>query len=100
MIDYPERSVKDLIEEDKRPFALRRIVASLCCGLRLVYDENEEKYVHPLMYPLQLIIICVFPAIVLVSITASAEDTLTSAIIGGAITLVLTLLLQGTSYFM
>jgi hypothetical protein len=49
--------------------------------------------VHPLMYLLQLIIICVFPAIVLVSLAASAEDILTSAIIGGVITFVLTLLL-------
>ena len=49
---YPERSVKDLIEEDKRPFALRRILATLCCGLRIVYDENEERYVNWLMYPL------------------------------------------------
>jgi hypothetical protein len=85
--------VKDLIEEDKRPFALRRIVASLCCGLRLVYDEIEEKYVNPLMYPLQLILACVYPAIVLVSITASTDDFLVSVIIAASVTFLLTLIL-------
>ena len=50
-MDYPERNATDLIEEDKRLFAVRRICATFFGGMRCVYDEESEQYISPLMYP-------------------------------------------------
>ena len=50
-IDYPERDVKDLIEEDKRPFGLRRLLTTTFGGFRCVYDEEESIWVNKFLYP-------------------------------------------------
>ena len=39
VIDYPERDPLDLIEEDKRPYARRKLLATCCGGFRTVVDE-------------------------------------------------------------
>lgn len=47
--DYKERSPLDLIEEDKRPFAFRKLLSTFLGGLRVVYNESEQKSIHPIL---------------------------------------------------
>ena len=63
---YPERDPFDLIEEDKRPFARRKLLSTCCGGFRTVYDEVTAQPVHPGLLALQILIYLFFPVIVIV----------------------------------
>ena len=63
---YDERSPLDLIEEDKRPFARRKLLATCCGGCRTVYDEVTAKPIHPGLYALQILIYLFYPVMILV----------------------------------
>ena len=66
--DYPERDPLDLIEEDKRPFARRKLLATCCGGIRTVYDEVTAQSIHPALYVLQILTYAFFPGIILLSV--------------------------------
>ena len=59
--EYPERDPLDLIDEDKRPFARRRVCQTWCGGFRTVYDDYEEMALHPGLHIVQIIIMLVPP---------------------------------------
>ena len=63
---YPERDPFDLIEEDKRPFARRKLLATCCGGCRTVHDEVTAQPLHPGLYALQILIYLFFPVMVTV----------------------------------
>jgi len=63
--EYPARLPKDLIDEDKRPFVTRRLIATLFGGIRFVYDENEQEYIHWSLYIFQLLIYVFMPGLIL-----------------------------------
>ena len=64
--EYPERDPLDLIEEDKRPFARRKLTSTCCGGCRTVYDEVTAKTLHPGLFVMQLLIYLFFPGVILV----------------------------------
>lgn len=64
--EYPERDPFDLIDEDKRPYARRKLLATCCGGFRTVYDEVTAKSIHPALYVLQFLIYLFFPGMILV----------------------------------
>ena len=64
--EYPERDPFDLIDEDKRPYARRKLTATCCGGFRTVYDEVTAKSVHPALFALQILIYLFFPGMILV----------------------------------
>jgi hypothetical protein len=63
--DYKERSPLDLIEEDKRPYAIRKLLSTFLGGARIVYNETSQKYIHPLLYFTQLFNYLQFPIVCL-----------------------------------
>ncbi len=63
---YDERDPLDLIEEDKRPFARRKLLATCCGGCRTVYDEVTARPIHPGLYALQILIYLFYPGMILV----------------------------------
>lgn len=71
--EYPERDPLDLIEEDKRPFVRRKLVATCCGGFRYVYDEVTAKTIHPGLIVLQILLYLFLPGVILV-ITQVAMD--------------------------
>ena len=68
--DYPERDPLDLIEEDKRPFARRKLLATCCGGYRTVYDEVTAQGLHPVLYALQILTYAFYPGLTLLAIGA------------------------------
>lgn len=64
--DYPERDPLDLIEEDKRPFARRKLLATCCGGYRTVYDEVTAQSLHPGLHVLQILIYCFLPVLIII----------------------------------
>ena len=64
--EYPERDPLDLIEEDKRPFARRKLIQTCCGGCRIVYDEVTAKTLHPGLFVMQILIYLFFPGVILV----------------------------------
>ena len=92
VVDYPERDVKDLIEEDKRPFGLRRILTTVFGGFRCVYDEEESIWINKFLYPVQIILYLLIPSIVLMSI-ALFTDMTQALIFSGIASLVIAALL-------
>ena len=56
----------DLIDEDKRPYARRKLLATCCGGCRTVYDEVTAQSIHPVLYLLQILIYLFFPALILI----------------------------------
>ena len=64
-VDYPERHPNDLIDEDKRPYAKRRLIQTLAGGLRIVYDETGAKSIHPILYLAQAFVYLEIPICVI-----------------------------------
>jgi len=63
--DYPERDPLDLIEEDKRPFARRKLVSTCCGGFRTVYDEVTAQTLHPALFPIQILTYLFYPGLIM-----------------------------------
>ena len=80
-IDYPERDVKDLIEEDKRPFAVRRVITTLLGGFRCVYDEEESVWINKCLYPAQIILYLLIPGIIVLTVFGNPTNLKTAVII-------------------
>ena len=101
--DYPERDPLDLIEEDKRPFARRKLLATCCGGIRTVYDEVTAQSIHPALYFLQILTYAFYPGLILLSngaIFTDADQRMASAYFVAAISFVVCAILQGISYKM
>jgi hypothetical protein len=64
-IEYPERNPLDLIEEDKRPFARRKLSQTCCGGCRTVYDEVTGERVHIGLFLVQILTYIFVPGIIL-----------------------------------
>ena len=64
--EYPERDPLDLIEEDKRPFARRKLLATCCGGCRTVYDEVTARTIHPGLFVMQILIYLFYPVLIIV----------------------------------
>ena len=100
---YPERDPFDLIEEDKRPFARRKLLSTCCGGFRTVYDEVTAQPLHPGLYALQILIYLFFPVIVTVfGLVAMPEKNMrmeACAIVAG-IALLVCCIVHGISFNM
>lgn len=73
--DYPERDPLDLIEEDKRPFARRKLLATCCGGYRTVYDEVTAQGIHPALYALQILTYGFYPGLILLCVASLFPDS-------------------------
>lgn len=65
-IEYPERNPLDLIEEDKRPFARRKLIQTCCGGCRTVYDEVTGTQLHIGLFLVQILTYIFTPGIVII----------------------------------
>lgn len=65
-VDYPERDPLDLIEEDKRPFAKRKLLQTCCGGCRVVHDEVTAESVSGVLLGVQILTYIFIPGIVAV----------------------------------
>lgn len=82
-IEYPERDPLDLIEEDKRPFARRKLLATCCGGYRTVYDEVTAQSLHPALLAIQFLTYMFFPGLIMLSIGVLWPDQ--NRMIGGTL---------------
>ena len=100
--DYPERSPLDLIDEDKRPFARRRILATVLGGWRSTYDEVDETTIHWALFPIQILVYLLFPAVFyfIAGLDEKSYDNTLKSSISATIAFMIVALLQTISYLL
>lgn len=98
-VDYPERDPLDLIDEDKRPFARRRICQTWCGGFRTVYDDIDEIRLHPGLLIVQLLIMLI-PPLATYLITVMISDCQTASLVAAIAAFIVVGMLQTISYMM
>ena len=96
--EYRERSPLDLIDEDKRPFARRRILATYLGGLRTTYDETSEEAIPPLLYVGQALIYLFCPILFGV-LGIAVPDRYTASLVAAGVAAIVLDLLVFCSYF-
>ena len=102
-IEYPERDPMDLIEENKRPFARRKLCATCCGGIRFVYDEVTAQGIHPALYLMQFLEYLFFPGVIVLfglAIWPDKNDRMEACAVVAALAFVLCSILHGISYRM
>lgn len=98
--NYSERPFKDLVDEEKRPFVIRRIASTLLGGYRFVYDEADDDSTLPIhLHLLQILIYAIIPAIVVILILVLPNDRPTAVVVAGLVALGINFIIQLISYF-
>ena len=55
------------MDEEKRPFVKRRVLATLLGGYRVVFNEEDDESFIPFhLHVFQVLIYCIMPAVVVV----------------------------------
>jgi hypothetical protein len=55
------------VDEEKRPFVKRRVLATLLGGYRVVFNEEDDESFIPFhLHVFQVLIYCIMPAVVVV----------------------------------
>jgi len=101
--DYPERSPFDLIDEDKRSFARRRILATLSGGWRSTYDEVDERSIHPGLLIPQTLLFLIFPFVIgglAIAPSENESDAILKSALAAIIASLIVCSLQAISYIL
>jgi hypothetical protein len=88
------------VDEDKHAFVKRRVLSTILGGHRIVVNEVEETYIGVGLHLGQILICLIMPVWISVCIIVfGLKDARTAGCIaGGAVPLVINLVLMGTSY--
>ena len=101
--DYPERNPLDLIEEDKRPFVRRKLLATCCGGVRTVYDEVTAQPLPCALLAVQILTYLFYPGLILLStrtLWPDFNDREASCAFVAAISFFVCSLLHGSSFLL